>query len=185
MADTETTETHEPAEATQPDTSTPTPEQPESGDQGKGSKEAVLADLAAERDARQQLQREFAGLRDGMAAALGLKSSDDDLTPEQLTQQLTTAQADAAQARLELSVFRSAPDGVDAQALLDSRSFLQSVQNVDATDAAAVTAAVTAFIDANPRFITTTPRSPGHRDAATPGSAPTSGRSMDNLLRGN
>ena len=151
-------------------------------EQGAGSKAAVLADLATERDKRQALEAQFNTLRDGLAQALGLGQSEE-ATPEQLAEQLTTAQQEAQQARTELAVFRTAPDGVDAQALLDSRAFTSTIANIDPTDEAALTKAITDFTSTNPRF-QTGPRSPGHRDAFTGAPPPGNTRSMDDLLRG-
>lgn len=166
----------------------PTPNQPEpeatepTEGKGAGSKAAVLADLATERDKRQALETQFNTLRDGLAAALGLNQPEQ-VTPEQLTEQLSDAQRDAAQARVELAVFRNAPDGVDAQALLDSRAFTQSLKDIDPNKADALSAAITSFVEANPRF-RTGPANPGARDAANGGKAPTGGGSMDDIIRG-
>lgn len=73
--------------------------------------------------------------------------------PAALVAQVTTSQADAKQARVELAVFRNAATaGGDPAALLDSSSFLASLAAVDPTDSAAVTAAIEAAITANPRL---------------------------------
>lgn len=161
---------------------TPETEQQETG-QGAGSKAAVLADLATERDKRQALETQFNTLRDGLAAALGLGKEVNEATPEQLAEQLTTAQHEAQQARVELAVFRTAPDGVDAQALLDSRAFTNTISDIDPTDEAALTKAINDFTNANPRF-QTGPRNPGHRDASSTSNGSRTARSMDDLLRG-
>lgn len=73
--------------------------------------------------------------------------------PAALAEQVTTSQADAKQARVELAVFRNAATaGGDPAALLDSSSFLASLAAVDPSDSAAVTAAIEAAITANPRL---------------------------------
>ena len=177
MADEATTAEPRDGEQAQPvDTATPP-----SSEQGAGSKQAVLADLAAERDKRQALEQQFTAFRDGLASALGMNQQE--ATPEQLADQLSTAQRDAAQARIELAVFRSTPDGVDAQALLDSRAFVSALGSIAPGDDAALQAAIDSFVEANPRFRTAPLRSPGGRDAAAGGPSPTP-RTMDDLLRG-
>ena len=184
MAETETTtdtaEHREGADATsQP--ATPTPE---TDDGAAGSKTAILADLATERDKRQAIERDLASLRDGLAQALGLGQATE-ITPEQLTEQLTQAQQEAQQARAELAVFRATPDGVDAQALLDSRAFAQVIEGLDASNPDTVRAAIDEFVTANPRFQTTpTPTTPGARDASAGGRAPLGTGSMDDIIRG-
>jgi hypothetical protein len=84
--------------------------------------------------------------------ALGLVK-DEPIDPAKLTESLTTSQAEAKQARVELAVFRSAAAaGGDPAALLDSSSFLASLAAVDPSDSAAVTAAIQAAVAANPRL---------------------------------
>lgn len=167
-----------PAQAEQPDAETP-----ETGADAKGSKTAVLADLATERDKRQALEAQFNGLRDGLAKALGL-GEPDEVTPEQLAEQLTASQQEAQTARAELAVFRAAPDGVDAQALLDSRAFASVVAKLDVSDGEAVSKAIDDFVKANPRFAAPVRQySPGSRDAGAGGSADTGVESMDDLIR--
>jgi len=84
--------------------------------------------------------------------ALGLVQ-DEPLDPAKLTESLTTSQAEAKQARVELAVFRNAAAaGGDPAALLDSASFLKSLDSLDPADSAAVTAAVQAAVAANPRL---------------------------------
>ena len=82
--------------------------------------------------------------------ALGLL--EDEVDPEKLTAELTASQASAKQAQIELAVFRAAGDLADPQQLLDSRAFLEKVAAIDPTDSAALTAAITAAVEANPRL---------------------------------
>ena len=178
MADEATTDEHREGAAVESEATT---EQTQD-DAGAGGKTQILADLATERDKRQSLEQQFTSLKDGLAQALGL-GQQADVTPEELAEQLTSAQSEAAQARAELAVFRSVPDGVDAQALLDSRAFSQTLAKVDATDPAAIAGAVTQFVEANPRFKTTPLRSPGSKDAGA-GGTHAAGFTMDDLLRG-
>lgn len=142
-----------------------TPKTPESGDEdkdykGAGSKEQLKADLASERDKRQaqeaktaELESKIDQLTKGLSQALGIKDDEaKQVTPEQLTQQLTTTQAERDALAVEVAIYRTAPAGVDAAALLDSRAFTDSLQGVDPKDSEALNAKVTAFVDANPRF---------------------------------
>lgn len=69
------------------------------------------------------------------------------------------AQAERTEAQRELAIYRSAPAGTDVSGLLDSRSFLASIANIDPTDTAAITAAITAATE-NGKF-KTTPRAGG------------------------
>jgi len=85
--------------------------------------------------------------------ALGLIKGDEPADPAALTAQLTAAGADARQAKIELAVFRAAQaTDADPSALLDSRAFLVKLADVDPSDAAAITAAVTEAVAANPRL---------------------------------
>ena len=89
-------------------------------------------------------------LTESIAKALGLAKDDETPDPAKLTEQLTTAQQNAKQAALELAVFRSTADASVANALLDSRSFLEKVANIDSSDTAAIAAAVGDAVTANP-----------------------------------
>lgn len=103
------------------------------------------AKAQAAEDARNELAQTI-------GKALGLVA-DEPLDPAKLTESLTTSQADAKQARVELAVFRNAATaGGDPAALLDSSSFLASLAAVDPSDSAAVTAAIQSAITANPRL---------------------------------
>jgi hypothetical protein len=87
-----------------------------------------------------------------IAKALGLVD-DDASDPAKLTASLTTAQSEAKQARVELAVFRNAATaGADPAALLDSSSFLKSLDGIDPNDAGAVSAAIAAAVAANSRL---------------------------------
>lgn len=84
--------------------------------------------------------------------ALGLVA-DEPVDPAKLTEQLTSEQAKARQAQVELAVFRAAGDAAgDPAALLDSRTFLAKLADIDPSDTAAVTAAITAAVAENPRL---------------------------------
>lgn len=83
--------------------------------------------------------------------ALGIV--EEEIDPATLTASLTTAQAEAKKARVELAIYRTANTaGGDPAALLDSASFLASLDSIDPADSAAITAAVEAAVAANPRL---------------------------------
>lgn len=129
-------------------------------DDGKGGKDAILADLTKERGKRQGLEAEVQNLKDSqqqqldaIAKALGLQPDDQPADPAKLTADITTAQADAREARQQLAVYRNAAaNEANPDALLDSASFLRSIKDVDPTDAAAVNAAIKAAVEGNPGF---------------------------------
>ncbi|MET9468494.1 hypothetical protein ABZY44_27645 [Streptomyces sp. NPDC006544] len=141
----------------------PTPAAPAPGEQDQAATIARLeADLAAARaeagkgrvnakqaaadTARAELTAQLIGILDPSKAG-------QQATPEELTQQLTTAQAQARQTAVELAVYRTATAaGADPDALLDSRQFADSLADVDPADTAAVTAAIKAAVQANPRL---------------------------------
>lgn len=144
------------------ETGAPSPT-PGSPDDGKGGKDAILADLAKERDARQALQQQIADLQtaqqsqmDALAKALGLKSDDAPPDPAALTAEIEAEKANARTASLQLAVFKSAADHeANATRLLDSASFLASLKDIDPEDSDAVGAAIKAAVEADPVFKTT------------------------------
>lgn len=81
--------------------------------------------------------------------ALGIVE-DEQVDPAELTKQLTKAQGEQRQAALELAIFRATPDAASANALLDSRSFLAKVADIDPTDGEAIKAAVGEVVQNNP-----------------------------------
>jgi len=87
--------------------------------------------------------------------ALGLITDDtpeeDKLTPEELQNLLAGERTSTKMARTELAVFKAASGGTfNASALLDSRSFLDSVKDLDPSDSEAVNTAIAAAVKANP-----------------------------------
>jgi hypothetical protein len=115
--------------------------------------EAARGDAAAEKAKRQRAEQESAERWKAIAKALGL-GDDGKPDPAQLTEQLTTAQADARQRSVELAVYKAAGRlGGNPDALLDSRTFLAGVAGLDPADpgfAAGVEQAITAALAANP-----------------------------------
>ena len=127
--------------------------------------ERVNAKAQAAEDARKELAQTI-------GKALGLVE-DEPIDPAKLTESLTTAQTEAKQARVELAVFRAAPAANgDPAALLDSTSFLKSLESVDPSDTAAVQAAITAAVTANPRLgAATEPKVPAPNPAQGAGAS--------------
>jgi hypothetical protein len=78
--------------------------------------------------------------------AAGIKT--DEADPVEVAAKST---AEATAAKRELAIFKAAAaSGADPTKLLDSNSFLSSVYGLDPADGAAITAAITAAIAANP-----------------------------------
>lgn len=121
---------------------------------------------AARTNAKAQAAKEAEeALTQRLAKALGLVEDDKPLDPAALTANLTAAQTEAKQAKIELAAYRaaSAPDAdFDPAALLDSRTFLEKVANIDPADSAALSAVIAETVELNPRL----------RKATTPGMKP-------------
>ena len=120
---------------------------------------------AARTNAKAQAAEEArTALAQEIGKALGLVKDDEPADPVKLTEQLTAAGADARQAKIELAVYRAAQaTDADPNALLDSRVFLAKLADVDPSDTAAVTAAITEAVAANPRLGKSEPVTPGMR----------------------
>lgn len=114
----------------------------EKGDPAKVSElEQQLADMQA----AQQSQM------DALAKALGLKQDDTPPDADALAAQVTAEQAKAREAAVQLAVYRNAAaNEANADALLDSASFLRSLTDVDPTNADAINAAIKTAVEANP-----------------------------------
>lgn len=89
---------------------------------------------------------------DTIARAFG-KQDDKPADPAELAKQVSAEQAKAREAAVQLAVYRTAGTaGANPDALLDSASFLRTLAQVDPSDTAAVTAAINAAVEANPRL---------------------------------
>ena len=158
--------TEPPAAAATPPTPTPPAHLPKAADPAPKANpwedpEAAKAEIerlrkengAARTNAKAQAADEArTELANTIGKALGLVE-DETIDPAKLTESLTTSQAEAKQARVELAVFRNAgPAGGDPSALLDSSSFLKSLDAIDPADTAAVEAAIKSAVEANPRL---------------------------------
>lgn len=170
MADTDPQDAQEPQdEVQQPD---PAPE--DENDEGKGSKAAVLADLATERDKRQAaetLAQENAAKLEQVLTALGLNADKGEPDPQKLAADLKAKDA-------ELAVLRAGNGIADVDALLDSRAFTNTLGNIDPSDRDAVKAHITEYVKQNPRF-SLTPQAHGVRDAAAGAHDKHTGRSEE------
>lgn len=101
--------------------------------------------------------QEKADLIQTLGKALGLVKDDDEQgkgpDAEALTKQIADEQAKATSAARELAVYKAAAsNGADPAKLLDSRSFLSSIENVDHTDDKAISAAIKTAVDGNTSF---------------------------------
>jgi hypothetical protein len=103
------------------------------------------------KSAEQQAQ-EAAALRDKMLSVMGLNPDGaEEQTPEKLSAQLEQFQADLWERNVENTVLRSASKlGADADALLDSNKFLDSLADLD--DGADLEAHIASFVASNPKF---------------------------------
>lgn len=110
MTEQDPTPTQDPKPTPQPPSSETQPAAPKGDDEGKGGKDAILADLSRERDKRQQLEQQMTELQnaqkaqtDALAKAFGLKEGE---KPEadKLAEQVGTLQAriDAAERKSRL-----------------------------------------------------------------------------------
>ncbi len=123
---------------------------------------------AARTNAKQQAADEARSeLAQTIGKALGLVVDEQPIDPADLTKSLADSQADATRARVELAVFRNANQvGGDPAALLDSTSFLTSLNGIDPTNSEAVTAAIAAAVEKNPRLgVSVAPRPPAPNPA--------------------
>jgi len=151
--------------------------------------ENLRSDVEAQKQktaaAEQKAQEQQADLLKKVAAAFGLETGEEKPpTPEELTQQLTDAQArtkefeDAArQTQVELAVYKTASKhGGDPGALLDSRGFAQAIAKLDPSSdsfGADVEKAVKAAVEANPKLGVVKPTEP--KPAVPAGGAPMDG----------
>ena len=92
-----------------------------------------------------------------LGKALGLIKDDDGKgegpDAEALAAQVEKSQAEATTAARELAVYKAAAsNGADPAKLLDSRSFLSSIENIDHTDDAAIGKAIKTAVDGNKSF---------------------------------
>lgn len=106
----------------------------------------IQAKEQAAEEARQQLANEI-------GKALGLVKGDEKVDPEKLAADLQASQSETLQAKRELAVYRGASAaGGDPDALLDSNSFLRSIESVDPADTEKITAAIKEAVKNNSKL---------------------------------
>ena len=115
----------------------PVPPVTDDDTKGRGSKQAVLDDLAKERDARQNLEREFTALKDGLTKALGL-NQDDTPDPAKLVEQLAASTARIKELESREAIRTLTPPNVDVEGLLDSTTFNRTLTALNMADTATV-----------------------------------------------
>src|SRR5690606_5092026 len=131
------------------------------------AKARVNAKQSAADEARKALAQDI-------GKVLGLVDDDtpaeDQLTPEQLKDLLQGERTSTKMARTELAVYKAAQGGnFNASALLDSRSFLDSLKDVDPTDSEALATKIAEAVQANPWLQGGTPQP---QEQTTPTTAP-------------
>lgn len=140
----------------------------------EAAKARVNAKAAAADEARKQMTNDI-------AKALGITTDEtppeEQLTPEQLRDLLAGERTTAKMARTELAVYRAAQGGggFNASALLDSRTFLDSIKDIDPTDSEALAAKIAEAVQAQPWLqVQPAPETDPAAQPATPqGAAPT------------
>lgn len=141
-----------PAPAATPDPAKPNPWEDPKAAQAEIEKlrrENGAARTTAKAQAAEEARTELAQT---IGKAIGLVP-DDAADPVKLTEQLTAQTSAAKAAQIELAVFRSAEAANgDPAALLDSKTFLAKLADIDPKDTEAVKAAITAAIAENPRL---------------------------------
>jgi len=119
-------------------------------------RDAASANGKARENAREQAAKEAREqLIQDLGKTLGLVEDDADKAPDvnALTEQVKAERAEANQAKTELAVFRAAGQhNADANALLDSRSFLATLEGIDPTDTDKVSDAIKAAVADNPKL---------------------------------
>lgn len=152
-----------------------------------GGPDALKADLAAERQKRHQLEAQVAQIQqqntqqlEALKTALGLGNAQ---TPEQLQAAVAAKDNDLKAAQAQVSVARlSAKGGANLTALLDSRTFLDSLSKIDTANDDAVVSAIKAAVQNNPALALTRPGA-GASDAGAGGGAGNVKPTMTDLIR--
>lgn len=132
-------------------------------------------------EARAKANENAAPLLEQITKALGMDKPD----PAVVAQQLAAATAEKTQLARERAVLLAASTvGANAAALLDSRTFAQQIAGIDPADSAAIQAAMTAAVAANPLYaaasttpaVAQQPAAPVHMaTSAGPNGQPTGG----------
>lgn len=141
----------------------------ENGDRRQANKTAV--EEAARKAAEDAYKK--------MGVTLGLVKADE--APD--ASKVDSALADSQR---ELAVYRLAPQGVDVQRMLDSRSFMNSLSSIDPTDTAALKTAIDAAVNSNSAFKVTpvVPKSGGDLGGGSGEAAKSKPTSLDSAVAG-
>lgn len=124
------------------------------GELSKARREAGDSRAKAKQTAAEEARSELAQT---IGKALGLVE-DEKVDPAKLTDQIGQLSGSLKSTQVELAVFKAAKEAnADASALLDSRSFLEKVADVDPADTASITAAISEAVASNARFGLPTP----------------------------
>ncbi|WP_067565819.1 hypothetical protein [Nocardia acidivorans] len=166
------------ADAVDPDTTSDTPDAPQGGEQESGSVDApeggegtagapqgskaddprlrtARNDAASYRTRAKKAETDLTEFKNQVGKLFGFVSDEDASDPKKLTAQLKSAVDEAHEARIELAVFRAAGKEIDADALLDSRTFAATVSKLDASAddfAAQVAAEIAKAVEKSPKF---------------------------------
>lgn len=123
---------------------------------GEVARTRVEAKRQAAEEAATEAKKQMA---EDIGRALGIITDDtpeeEQLTPDQLSELLAGERRSTRAARTELAVFKAATDPesdlrFNAAALLDSRAFIDSVKDIDPSNAEAVSEAIANAVNANP-----------------------------------
>jgi hypothetical protein len=152
-----------------------------------GGPEALKADLATERQKRHALEAQVAQIQqqntqqlEALKTALGLGENQ---TPEQIKAAATAAQNELKAAQAQVSVARLAgKGGANLTALLDSRTFLNSLSQIDSSNDDAVLTAIKAAVQSNPALAAQRVGA-GANDAGAGGGGGAQQPTMSDLIR--
>jgi len=90
---------------------------------------------------------------DAIQKALNPEAGEEKPDPVKLAKLLAERDTDAKQAKTELAVYKTANKaGADADALLDSRSFLAKLKDIDPSNTKAITKAIEDAVKENPKL---------------------------------
>lgn len=132
----------------------------------------------AAKDANEQQTEMVNKLMQALKAA-GLPVGDEEPDPAQVADQLTRAQSDAKAKAVELAVYRAAAKaGVDGDALLDSRSFLDSLASLNPADGGFTQAVEDAIKGSGDRFKTQPPKAAPTKSGGDFNGAPNAKRQL-------
>lgn len=133
-------------------------------------------DAASYRTRAKKAETDLSDFKDQVGKLFGFVSDEDASDPKKLTAQLKSAVDEAQQARIELAVFRAAGKDIDADSLLDSRTFATAVSKLDVTAedfATQVAAELAKAVEKNPKYrlaAVAEPPKPPKRSGADTGS---------------